>query len=190
MDIIKTELEGVVIIEPKVFRDERGYFFESFNQKEFNEKVCPIEFVQDNESLSEGGVVRGMHWQKGEFAQSKLVRVARGSVYDFAIDIRIGSPTFGKYVAVLLNSINHRQLFIPRGFAHGFVSLKDDTIFQYKCDNFYNKESECAIRWDDPYVGIDWAQYMVIEKIKLSDKDQKHKILLELSKEDLFEYKK
>ena len=187
MNVIKTELEGVVIIKPTVFKDDRGYFFESFNQKEFNEKVCPIEFVQDNESYSSYGVLRGMHWQRGEHAQSKLVRVPKGSVYDVVVDVRLGSPTFGKYVMVYLSESNKHQLFVPRGFAHGFITMRNDTIFQYKCDNFYNKESECAIRWDDPYVNISWP--LVDSTIILSEKDQKHKMLLELSKEDLFEYK-
>lgn len=190
MNVIKTELEGVVIIEPKVFKDERGYFFESFNQKEFNEKVQHIEFVQDNESLSSHNVLRGLHWQIGEFAQSKLVRVAKGSVYDVAVDIRVGSPTFGKYVVVGLSEFNHRQLFIPRGFAHGFITIKDDTIFQYKCDNFYNKESECAIRWNDPDINIDWESYVNLNQIILSDKDKQNKFLKDLTINNLFDYNK
>ena len=137
MEIIKTAIEGVVIIEPRLFKDERGYFFESFSQREFNEKVREIHFVQDNESKSSYGVLRGLHFQKPPFAQSKLVRVIRGAVLDVAVDIRIGSPTFGQHVAVELTEDNHRQFFIPRGFAHGFSVLTDEVIFQYKCDNFY-----------------------------------------------------
>ena len=136
MNIIRTEIEEVVIIEPRVFEDERGYFFESFSQREFDEKVRPVKFVQDNESKSSYGVLRGLHFQKDEHAQSKLVRVVKGAVLDVAVDIRKGSPTFGKYVAVELSAENHRQLFVPRGFAHGFSVLTPEVVFQYKCDNF------------------------------------------------------
>ena len=188
MEIIYTELDGVVIIEPKVFKDDRGYFFESFNQQEFDEKVRPIKFVQDNESKSCHGVLRGLHFQKGEYSQSKLVRVAKGSVYDVVVDIRVGSPTFGKYIGVVLNEFNHRQLFIPKGFAHGFITIKDDTIFQYKCDNFYNKNSEGAIAWNDPDINIDWSSYSNIEKVILSEKDQKNKLLKKLTMNELFNY--
>ena len=157
MNIIKTDIEGVVIIEPRVFGDERGYFFESFSQREFEEKVCKTTFIQDNQSFSTYGVLRGLHFQAAPHAQSKLVRVTKGKVLDVAVDIRKGSPTYGKHVAVELSEENHRQLFIPRGFAHGFVVLSDEVIFQYKCDNFYNKESEGSLLWNDPELGIDWG---------------------------------
>ena len=156
MNIIETNIEGVIIIEPRLFEDERGYFFESFNQKEFQEKVCKTTFIQDNESKSSYGVIRGLHFQKPPFAQSKLVRVVKGAVLDVAVDIRKGSPTFGQHVAVELTEDNHRQFFIPRGFAHGFSVLSKEVIFQYKCDNFYAPQSEGAIAWDDPDLGIDW----------------------------------
>lgn len=136
MEVIKTAIEGVFIIEPRLFKDDRGYFFESFSQREFNEKVRKVNFVQDNESKSSYGVLRGLHFQKPPYAQSKLVRVIKGAVLDVAVDIRKGSPTFGKYVSVELTEDNHRQFFIPRGFAHGFSVLTDEVIFQYKCDNF------------------------------------------------------
>lgn len=155
MNIIKTEIEGVVIIEPKVFGDERGYFFESFSQKQFQEEVCNTTFVQDNESKSSYGVLRGLHFQKGEYAQAKLVRVVKGKVLDVAVDIRKGSPTFRKHVSVELTEENKRQFFVPRGFAHGFVVLSDEAIFQYKCDNFYTPEHEGGIAWNDPKLGID-----------------------------------
>lgn len=141
MNIIQTDIEGVVIIEPRLFKDDRGYFFESFSQREFEEKVRPIRFVQDNESKSSYGVLRGLHFQKPPYAQSKLVRVIRGAVLDVAVDIRKGSPTFGRHVAVELTEDNHRQFFIPRGFAHGFSVLTDEVVFQYKCDNFYAPQS-------------------------------------------------
>lgn len=156
MDVIKTAIEGVVIIEPKVFKDARGYFFESFSQREFVEKVRPINFVQDNESFSTFGVVRGLHFQAPPFCQSKLVRVVKGKVLDVAVDLRVGSPTFGQHVAVELSAENHRQLFIPRGMAHGFAALSDEVIFQYKCDNFYNKASEVAVAWNDPDINVNW----------------------------------
>mgnify|MGYP002799339390 FL=1 len=175
MEIIKTLIEGVVIIEPRLFKDDRGYFFESFNQREFEEKVCKTTFVQDNESKSSYGVIRGLHFQKPPFAQSKLVRVVRGAVLDVAVDIRKGSPTFGRHVAVELTEENHRQFFIPRGFAHGFSVLSEEVIFQYKCDNFYAPESESALAWDDPDLGIDWR--IPMDKVVLSEKDQKHPIL-------------
>ena len=156
MEIIKTNIEGVVIIEPRIFKDDRGYFFESFSQREFEEKVCKTTFVQDNESKSSYGVLRGLHFQKPPFAQSKLVRVIKGVVLDVAVDIRKGSPTFGQYVSVELTGENHRQFFIPRGFAHGFSVLSEEVIFQYKCDNFYSPQSEGAIAWNDPDLNIDW----------------------------------
>ena len=178
MEIIKTAIEGVVIIEPRLFKDERGYFFESFSQREFNEKVREIHFVQDNESKSSYGVLRGLHFQKPPFAQSKLVRVIRGAVLDVAVDIRIGSPTFGQHVAVELTEDNHRQFFIPRGFAHGFSVLTDEVIFQYKCDNFYAPQSEGAIAWNDPDLAIDWK--ISAQQIILSDKDSHHSRLKEI----------
>ena len=172
MDIITTEIEGVLIIKPRIFQDSRGYFFESFNQREFEDKVGPVTFVQDNESKSCYGVVRGLHFQKGGHAQSKLVRVVKGKVLDVAVDLRPGSKTFGKHVSAELSEDNHRQFFIPRGFAHGFSVLSDEVIFQYKCDNFYCPESEGAIAWDDPDLGIDWK--VPKDKIILSEKDRKH----------------
>ena len=165
-------VEGVVIIEPRIFKDDRGYFFESFSQREFEEKVCKTTFVQDNESKSSYGVLRGLHFQKPPFAQSKLVRVIKGAVLDVAVDIRKGSPTFGQYVSVELTGENHRQFFIPRGFAHGFSVLSEEVIFQYKCDNFYSPQSEGAIAWNDPDLNIDWR--IPAEKVVLSEKDSKH----------------
>lgn len=178
MEIIKTNIEGVVIIEPRIFKDDRGYFFESFSQREFEEKVCKTTFVQDNESKSSYGVLRGLHFQKPPFAQSKLVRVVKGSVLDVAVDIRKDSPTFGQHVAVELTGDNHRQLLIPRGFAHGFSVLSEDVIFQYKCDNFYAPQYEGAIAWDDPDLGIDWQ--IPANKVLLSEKDKMHPKLVEV----------
>ncbi len=170
MEIIKSDIEGVVIIEPRIFSDDRGYFYESFSEREFREKVCKTTFVQDNQSKSSYGVLRGLHFQKAPHAQSKLVRVIKGRVLDVAVDIRKGSPTYGRYVAVELNEENHRQLFIPRGFAHGFVVLSEEAIFQYKCDNFYSKESEGSLRWNDEDLSIDWG---ISEEVAiLSEKDQ------------------
>ena len=156
MEVIKTEIDGVVIIEPRIFCDERGYFYESFSQREFEEKVCRTVFVQDNQSKSSYGVLRGLHFQKPPYAQSKLVRCVKGRVLDVAVDIRQGSPTFGQHVAVELSAENHRQLFIPRGFAHGFAVLSEEAIFQYKCDNYYAPDCDGGIAWDDPALGIDW----------------------------------
>ncbi|MBR5828787.1 MAG: dTDP-4-dehydrorhamnose 3,5-epimerase, partial [Bacteroidaceae bacterium] len=156
MNIIKTDIEGVLILEPRMFKDERGYFYESFSQREFEENVCRTTFVQDNQSMSVYGVVRGLHFQKPPFCQSKLVRCIKGAVLDVAVDIRKGSPTFGKYVAVELTEDNHRQFFVPRGFAHGFAVLSEEAVFQYKCDNYYNKESEGAIAWNDEKIAVDW----------------------------------
>ena len=175
MEVIKTALEGVVIIEPRVFKDARGYFFESFSQREFDEKVRPIQFVQDNESMSSYGVMRGLHYQRMPHTQSKLVRCVKGAVLDVAVDIRKGSPTYGQHVAVELTEDNHRQLFIPRGFAHGFAVLSDEAVFQYKCDNYYAPQSEGAIAWNDPALGIDWR---VPESNRiLSEKDSNHPLL-------------
>lgn len=175
MEIIETSITGVVIIEPRIFKDDRGYFFESFSQCTFMEKVCDTTFVQDNESKSSYGVLRGLHFQKPPYAQSKLVRVIEGAVLDVAVDIRKGSPTFGQHVAVELTGDNHRQFFIPRGFAHGFVVLTDEVVFQYKCDNFYAPQYEGALAWNDPNLGIDWK--VPAEKILLSDKDSHNDFL-------------
>lgn len=172
MNIIKTAIEGLIIIEPRLFKDDRGYFFESFNQEAFEEQVCKTLFVQDNESKSTYGVIRGLHFQKPPFAQSKLVRVVKGAVLDVAVDIRCDSPTFGQHVAVELTGENHRQFFIPRGFAHGFAVLSEEVVFQYKCDNFYHPECEGAIAWDDKELGIDWK--IAIEDAVLSEKDKHH----------------
>lgn len=178
MDVVKTGIDGVVILAPRIFNDPRGYFFESFNLKEFEEKVGHVDFVQDNESKSSYGVVRGLHFQKGEHAQAKLVRVIEGSVLDVAVDIRPGSPTYGKHVAVELSGENHLQFFIPRGFAHGFSVLSETAVFQYKCDNFYCPSSEGAIAWDDPDLGIDWR--IPKEKVILSAKDSNHPLLKDI----------
>lgn len=176
MDVIKTAIEGLLIIEPRVFNDARGYFFESFSQREFDEKVGAIlghtvSFVQDNESMSSYGVVRGLHYQKMPFTQSKLVRCVQGAVLDVAVDIRRGSPTFGQHVAVELSEENHRQFFISKGFAHGFAVLSEKAVFQYKCDEFYHPESEGGISIMDESLGIDWM--IPMEKALLSEKDLK-----------------
>ena len=184
INVIQTEIPGVVIIEPKVFGDERGYFFESWSQKDFDEQVRPIKFVQDNESKSCYGVLRGLHFQKGKFSQSKLVRVVKGKVLDVAVDIRKGSPTFGKHVAVELTAENHRQFFIPRGFAHGFVVLSAEAVFQYKCDNLYAPQEEGALAWDDPEIGIDWG--IPADKVILSAKDKVHPKLKDAT--ELFDF--
>lgn len=172
MNVIKTDIDGLVVIEPRVFGDSRGYFFESFSERDFKREVADVDFVQDNESKSSYGVVRGLHFQKPPYAQAKLVRVVKGKVLDVAVDLRKGSPTFGHHVAVELSEDNHRQMFIPRGFAHGFSVLSDEVIFQYKCDNFYAPQSEGAVSWDDPDLGIDWK--VPADKALLSDKDRKH----------------
>ena len=182
MNIIKANIDQIAIIEPQIHSDSRGYFFESFNQKEFEEKVCKTTFVQDNESKSSYGVLRGLHFQKPPFAQSKLVRVVKGAVLDVAVDIRIGSPTFGQHVSIELTEDNHRQFFIPRGFAHGFSVLSEEVIFQYKCDNLYAPQCEGAI--DDPDLGIDW--HIPKDKMLLSEKDKTHPRLKEA--EWLFDY--
>ncbi len=172
MEVIKTAIEGPVIIEPKVFGDSRGYFFESFSQRDFEAKIGKINFVQDNESMSSYGVMRGLHFQRPPYAQSKLVRCVKGRVLDVAVDIRKGSPTYGKHVAVELSEDNHRQIFIPRGFAHGFVVLSDTAVFQYKCDNFYAPQADGGISILDESLGIDWQ--IPLEKALLSEKDTKH----------------
>ncbi len=184
MEVIKTKIEGLVIIEPKIFKDDRGYFYESFSQREFEEKVCKTTFVQDNQSQSSYGVLRGLHFQKPPHAQSKLVRCIQGKVLDVAVDIRQGSPTFGQYVAVELSAENNRQLFVPRGFAHGFSVLSETAVFQYKCDNYYAPQHEGAIAWNDPAIGIDWQ--LPIDGVVLSEKDQQHPNLADA--EWLFDY--
>lgn len=175
MEVIKTGIEGVVVIEPRIFKDERGYFFESFSQREFNEKVMPVNFVQDNESMSSYGVMRGLHFQQMPYTQSKLVRCVKGAVLDVAVDIRKGSPTYGQHVAVELTEENHLQFFIPRGFAHGFAVLSETAVFQYKCDNFYAPQADGGIQLRDESLGIDW-KIPVAEAI-LSEKDLKHLLL-------------
>ena len=180
MEVIKTAIDGVLIIEPRVFKDSRGYFFESFSKREFDEKVGAIlghtvNFVQDNESMSSYGVMRGLHFQKIPYTQSKLVRCVKGAVLDVAVDIRKGSPTFGQHVAVELTEDNHRQFFIPRGFAHGFAVLSETAIFQYKCDEFYHPEADGGICIKDESLGIDWK--IPVEKAILSEKDMKHPCL-------------
>ena len=183
MEIIQTKIPGVVILEPKIFGDARGFFFESFSQREFDEKVAipnfgkPIQFVQDNESMSSYGVMRGLHFQTPPFTQSKLVRCVKGKVLDVAVDIRKGSPTYGQHVAVELSEDNHRQFFVPRGFAHGFTVLSETAIFQYKCDNFYAPQADGGISIKDDTLGIDWQ--IPVEKALLSEKDMKHPLLEE-----------
>ena len=182
---IPTAIPGVLILEPRVFGDERGYFLESWNQRDFEAAIGrPIHFVQDNESKSHYGVLRGLHYQKGRFSQSKLVRVVSGRVLDIAVDIRVGSPTFGQHVACELSGENHRQFFIPRGFAHGFAVLSPEAVFQYKCDRFYNPAEESAIAWNDPSLGIDWQ--VPETDILLSEKDRHHLPLAQVT--DLFDY--
>ena len=182
MDVVRTDIEGLVIIPPRLFEDQRGYFFESFSEREFAHKVAPVSFVQDNESKSSYGVLRGLHFQKPPYEQAKLVRVVKGRVLDVAVDLRKGSPTYGRYEAVELSEDNHRQLFIPRGFAHGFCVLSDEAVFQYKCDNYYAPQSEGAVRWDDPDLDIDWK--IPLEDVILSDKDRNHPCFKDL--DDVF----
>ncbi len=184
IEVIKTEIPDVVIVSPRVFGDSRGYFFESWSEKDFREMVHPVNFVQDNESKSRYGVLRGLHFQKGEHSQSKLVRVVSGRVLDVAVDIRRGSPWFGKHVSVELSGDNHRQLFIPRGFAHGFAVLSEVAVFQYKCDNFYAPETEGAIAWNDPALAIDWQ--IPASDVLLSEKDSRHPVLADAP--ELFDY--
>lgn len=175
MNVIKTNIEGVVIIEPRVFKDERGYFFESYSKREFDEKVRPVDFVQDNESCSTKGVMRGLHFQRPPYTQSKLVRCVKGAVLDVAVDIRKGSPTYGQHVAVELTEDNHLQLFIPKGFAHGFAVLSDVAVFQYKCDEFYHPEADGGISIVDESLGIDWR--IDQSEAILSEKDTHHRLL-------------
>ena len=175
MEIIKTGIEGLLILEPRIFKDARGYFFESFSQREFEEKVGHVHFVQDNESMSSYGVMRGLHFQRPPYTQSKLVRCVSGAVLDVAVDIRQGSPTYGQHVAVELTAENHRQFFIPKGFAHGFAVLSETAVFQYKCDEFYHPEADAGISILDESLGIDWR--IPMDKAILSDKDTRHGML-------------
>ena len=184
MEVIKTEIAGLLIIKPRVFEDARGYFFESFSQREFEQKVGKIDFVQDNESMSSYGVMRGLHFQRPPYTQSKLVRCVKGSVLDVAVDIRKGSPTYGQHVAIELSEQNHLQFFIPHGFAHGFSVLTDTAIFQYKCDNFYTPQADDGISIQDQSLGIDWL--IPVEKAILSEKDTKHLLLKDF--DSPFEY--
>lgn len=172
MNVISTNIDGVYVIEPRLFEDPRGYFFESYSQREFDEKIGPIRFVQDNESMSMYGVMRGLHFQRPPYAQSKLVRCVKGAVLDVAVDIRKGSPTYGQHVAVELTEENHKQFFIPKGFAHGFAVLSDVAVFQYKCDEFYHPEADDGINIMDESLEIDWK--ISIENALLSEKDVKH----------------
>lgn len=179
MKIIETEIQGLFIIEPDVYGDSRGYFFESFSKKRFEEQTgINVDFVQDNESRSTYGVVRGLHFQRPPHAQAKLVRVVSGRVLDVAVDLREGSPTYGRHVAVELSGENHRQVFIPKGFAHGFSVLSEEAVFQYKCDDYYAPETEGAVAWDDPEIAIDWR--IPADDMILSEKDKKHPRLSEL----------
>ena len=175
MEVIKTDIDGVFIVEPRVFNDARGYFFESYSERDFNAQVREIHFVQDNESKSSYGVMRGLHFQRPPFTQSKLVRCVKGAVLDVAVDIRKGSPTYGQHVAVELTEDNHRQFFVPRGFAHGFAVLSEEAVFQYKCDNFYHPEADGGISILDTSLGIDWR--IPTDKAILSEKDTKHPLL-------------
>ena len=175
MEVLTTDIEGVYIIKPRVFGDARGYFFESYSKREFEEKVGKVDFVQDNESMSKKGVMRGLHFQRPPFSQSKLVRCVKGRVLDVAVDIRKGSPTYGKHVAVELTEDKHLQFFIPKGFAHGFVVLSDVAVFQYKCDNFYHPEADGGISILDDSLGIDWK--ISTQNAILSEKDTKHPLL-------------
>lgn len=179
MRVQKTDIEGVLIVEPTVHGDQRGYFMESFSERDFEAATgLTVRFVQDNESRSRRGVLRGLHFQREPYAQAKLVRVVQGRVLDVAVDIRPGSATFGRYVAVELSAENHRQLFIPKGFAHGYVVLEEDTVFQYKCDEYYHPESEDGIAWNDPEIGIEWG--VEESEVVISQKDMNRKLLCEL----------
>lgn len=179
MKITETNIPGVLVIEPDVFGDERGYFFESFSARKFEALTgLKVDFVQDNESLSSYGIVRGLHFQKPPYAQAKLVRVVKGRVRDVAVDLREGSPTFGQHFSMELSGDNHLQVFIPKGFAHGFSVLEDGTVFQYKCDEYYNPESEGALAWDDPDLAIDWG--IPMSDVKLSEKDRHHQALKDI----------
>lgn len=184
MKVLKTDLEGVVVLEPQLFEDERGHFFVALSEREFTTEVCDTHFVQDNEALSWYGVVRGLHFQLPPYAQSKLVRVVEGKILDIAVDIRRGSPTFGKHIAVELSAENRRQIFIPRGFAHGYSVLSERAVVEYKCDNGYAPECEGAIAWNDAELGIDWR--VPTERVILSAKDKQHPTLAECKR--LFDY--
>ena len=184
MQVIPTPIPDIVILEPQVFEDERGCFSELWSQRDFDAAVRPVRFVQENESRSARGVVRGLHYQKGPYSQGKLIRVVRGRVRDVAVDLRKGSPTFGQAVAFELSGDNHRQVFIPRGFAHGFSVLSREAVFQYKCDNYYAPGQEAGIAWDDADLAIDWG--LPAEAVILSEKDRSHPRLSEA--QDLFDY--
>lgn len=190
MNVIKKPFgnDGPILIEPTIFKDDRGYFYESFNEKEFMEKVANISFVQDNQSCSHYGVLRGLHMQKPPYAQAKLVRVVSGAVYDVAVDVRKGSPTYGQWTGAYLSEENQRSFFIPQGFAHGFLSLRDNTVFQYKCDNYYNKESEAALIYNDSDININWFEWIPWGKIKMSTKDMMGALQLK-DFDSPFEYK-
>lgn len=186
MEIIKTGIEGLLILEPRIFKDVRGYFFESFSQREFEEKVGPVRFVQDNESMSTYGVMRGLHFQRPPYTQSKLVRCVSGRVLDVAVDIRLGSPTYGQHVAVELSAENHRQFFISKGFAHGFAVLSETAVFQYKCDEFYHPEADDGISILDGSLGIDWR--IPTDKAILSEKDTRHGMLVDFKSPFTYPY--
>lgn len=178
MEVIRTDIDGLLIIKPRLYEDGRGYFFESFSQRDFDAQIGPVKFVQDNESLSSYGVIRGLHMQKAPYTQAKLVRVISGSVLDVAVDLRPGSPTFGRHVSAELSGENHLMFYIPKGFAHGFSVLSEKVVFQYKCDEFYHPEAEIAVKWDDPALGIDWR--IPEEDAILSEKDKRHPLLKDL----------
>lgn len=186
MNVIETGIEGLLILEPRIFKDVRGYFFESFSQREFEEKVGPVRFVQDNESMSTYGVMRGLHFQRPPYTQSKLVRCVSGRVLDVAVDIRLGSPTYGQHVAVELSAENHRQFFIPKGFAHGFAVLSETAVFQYKCDEFYHPEADDGISILDGSLGIDWR--IPTDKAILSEKDTRHGMLVDFKSPFTYPY--
>lgn len=178
MNVIHTKIPGLVLVEPKVFGDARGYFFESWSRRDFAAQVAEVDFCQDNESMSSRGVLRGLHYQLPPFAQSKLVRCVRGQVLDVAVDLRRGSPAYGQWVSALLSEENHRQMFLPKGMAHGFAVLSPTAVFQYKCDDFYHPESEGAIAWDDPTLAIDWQ--IAPGEMLLSEKDRHHPLLAQI----------
>ena len=186
MNVIETGIEGLLILEPRIFQDARGYFFESFSQREFEEKVGPVRFVQDNESMSTYGVMRGLHFQRPPYTQSKLVRCVSGRVLDVAVDIRLGSPTYGRHVAVELSAENHRQFFISKGFAHGFAVLSETAVFQYKCDEFYHPEADDGISILDGSLGIDWR--IPTDKAILSEKDTRHGMLVDFKSPFTYPY--
>lgn len=184
IEVIKTDIEGVCVIRPKVFEDARGYFLESFSKKEFEEKVAKVDFVQDNESMSSYGVMRGLHFQTPPYTQAKLVRCVKGRVLDVAVDLRVGSPTYGKHVAVELTEDNHLQFFVPRGFAHGFAVLSETAVFQYKCDNYYAPLADGGISIKDESLGIDWK--IPVENALLSEKDTRHPLLADFQSPFIF----